>query len=699
MAQFFDIRPNLVGDYDTWTLGAGASKVAAVDPLSPIAHDDNASYIAVATPTVTRQSFKMGQRPEMFTVSAVKGYARWRSLNNYNAAQTLRLFARINTTDSADLVLTGAGDAVGNWTDGQDGRDFGTLPRPGGGSFSVSDLMDSTLQIGCYVSSYAAGVVDVWVTSLWIRVYYVPVPSRTSDSRLRASRYVLMNGRGPGEFSLVTTPEVGCDIPLLDPFTLTHKQWPASNGLGATTDPWTRPVLIATRRETMPELDRTKLTGYVASGFLVSFYESGHSAKSASVFADGVMRIDGGNTRTFSRDSKAWVEDPGGGEVREVGDDLERYDTRGLLLENASTNYLRRSSFINGTTGLILVNANGGGQGTVAVDTTDLLFDPAVTANSMKITALTVPQATDLGFSTASTLNAVPANQDCAFSLDYKNDTGGSLELQLQRSVDSFYYDPTIPGWRAAVTTLTLPVSTSKTRYRLANIDIGTNATTITARLIQLAGATAADQIDHVYHMQFESVPWVTGRIVTTTASVTRDTESLRISNNTGVRAWYGQRGTAYFKFFPDFDASVMNAYAGFPNWFTLEYDANNYWKFLYDGSTGSLARFEVRAAGTTYAAWAPYTPVAYDPDGTWLTIRWTSDRGEWGLPPYTLSVFVDGVKGTDVSLPALPTETATSNLYIGGNDVDWAANGAMRYIRFVPRVHSDDEVARHTAA
>lgn len=682
--------------YDTWTANTG-TKAVAVDPGNPIVHDDDAIYVFRASPDTPRnQGFLLGARPQIQTLSTVEGFIRGRSNNNYSASQQLNVFARLRGVDGAALILTGLGTALGAYTEGT-----GTLPRPGGGTWTVTDIMDSTLELVFGISVWAGGVTEYRVTSAGIPIGFVGVPQKTGQVILRLSREVRMYRKGVGQFEIVGPPDKVCDPELLDFFHVSHRMIPAADGNGAGVKKWQRALFVATRAEIDPMADLGRIFGYDPRSFLTTFWESGHTNKSANAFGDGVLRLDAGCTRTFKRDSKVWIES-NDGYVDELGDDLYPYDRQGLLIENYSENNVRRSSFVSGTTGLTLVNANGGGQGTVAVDTSVLKFRSTVSPNSLKITALGSPQASDLGFTAVT--ETIPANTAGSVSIDYQNTSGGTLEFQLTRNVDGFYYDPADGTWDVGVVTITLPVVLDwhepDQRYRLEGVNVGGTNTALTFHLIQLNGATAPSQADHVAHMQFEPIPWVTSRIVANGSTVTRAAQSLQVSNDAGKRAWFGQHGTAYIKLFSEFSAATMNAAAGFPNYLTLQHSAGHYWKLFYNGFAGSRLDLEVKAGFDATAAHAPFVPIAWDQDGVWVTIRWTSDQGELDLPPYTVSVFVNGAKGTDTILPAgLPTEAATSTLYIGGNDVDWAANAAMRGIWFTPRVHSDDEILRRVNA
>ncbi len=126
---------------------------------------------------------------------------------------------------------------------------------------------------------------------------------------------------------------------------------------------------------------------------------------------------------------------------------------------------------------------------------------------------------------------------------------------------------------------------------------------------------------------------------------------------------------------------------------FQAYYDADNHQQFYYSNAAGQwIYRHKVNA--TTYTA----TKTASVTRGTTYSLgaRWTSEEGELGLSNYTLSVFVDGVKGTDVTAGAAPTTTATADLDIGKiAALDGWIDGYLRQIDSVPYVLTDEEMAR----
>jgi hypothetical protein len=111
-----------------------------------------------------------------------------------------------------------------------------------------------------------------------------------------------------------------------------------------------------------------------------------------------------------------------------------------------------------------------------------------------------------------------------------------------------------------------------------------------------------------------------------------------------------------------------------------------------YDASAGAWV-FERKVGASTYTA----SKTASVTRGTTYAIasRWTGVEAELGLTAYTVSVFVDGVKGTDAT-SAAPTFTSPEVLY-RGSDSSFAKhiNAAVREVRILPYAPTDEEIAR----
>jgi hypothetical protein len=219
---------------------------------------------------------------------------------------------------------------------------------------------------------------------------------------------------------------------------------------------------------------------------------------------------------------------------------------------------------------------------------------------------------------------------------------------------------------------------------------VGAAATTLSVLVGQPAGGTAG-RVDHVYHLQVEDERWASSPIVTDSAIVSREADLLRYPNNTGARNWLADKGTVWCEVIPQWTTGADVAGKTFVI-YAVRYDSSNYFRFLYDGTSGEL-RFEVRAAGalaTASKAWSAARGVP-----AVLAARWTSDSQELGLTARTVSVFVDGVKGTDALAVAAPTESAAANLDFGSDAGANNFNGVIRRTLVAQDVFSDIEIAR----
>src|SRR5947207_13093677 len=128
----FDIRPASVSTtYDTWTLGAGASKLIAVDPTVAFVDDDITTYLASpaagAGSPGTKQGFVMGTRPEIATATQVDAIFRQEVDGAVGGTPILGAFIRLGGVDGSALGM----NIVSAWT-----TTSITLSRPGGGAWS-----------------------------------------------------------------------------------------------------------------------------------------------------------------------------------------------------------------------------------------------------------------------------------------------------------------------------------------------------------------------------------------------------------------------------------------------------------------------------------------------------------------------------------------------------------------------------------
>ncbi|MGE0454452.1 MAG: hypothetical protein AB7O37_20610 [Vicinamibacteria bacterium] len=153
------IRPSASGSLgDAWSLGAGGSKAAAVDPGDPVSHDDGSTYIAVgaAPGGANLQSFYMNTGvPLMVDVLNVDFFVRGGMASAGVEALSGQLFRAgtggVSPSSTAAYYST-----------------FSSLAyaRPGGGAWVKDDFAVNNIQARVSVptdSALAARVTSIWV--------------------------------------------------------------------------------------------------------------------------------------------------------------------------------------------------------------------------------------------------------------------------------------------------------------------------------------------------------------------------------------------------------------------------------------------------------------------------------------------------------------------------------------------------------
>ena len=225
------------------------------------------------------------------------------------------------------------------------------------------------------------------------------------------------------------------------------------------------------------------------------------------------------------------------------------------------------------------------------------------------------------------------------------------------------------------------------TRWLSKVIDVGAGTPTLTPSIVHRT-ADASGTISHAYHLQIELGRSATSRIITQAAAVTRDEDSLKIENFTGKLVYDPARLTGYVEVIPNFNSAdlaagqvldIVQAFKDVNNYDWLYYD-QFYGSFMFKRIVGGVSYFAVKVQALTRGT-------AYR-----LGFRATGADAEEDLAAFTISIFVDGVKGTDAVPGATWTPGASEYLYIGGAGVSgW--DGLIRQLVIRPFVFSDDEM------
>ena len=272
-------------------------------------------------------------------------------------------------------------------------------------------------------------------------------------------------------------------------------------------------------------------------------------------------------------------------------------------------------------------------------------------------------------------------------SIWHKDDDITALTWTLQRSTDSFYWNDTTAAWGAAATQNALPVRAAAAQDQSKPIVLSAAAQTLT---LTFFAEGIADQNNHLYEAQLEDGRYATSAIVTTGAVVTREPDLLQI-DNAGNVTWPVEQGTAGVTFVPEFSTD-----ANLPDSMLLdvtdEGDGFAWDRVFYRNSTGEMV-FQRNDGDNTFEAVKAVTLTR----GVSVRVaaRWTGPEEEFGLAQNTLSIFVNGVKGTDdVADTGSP---GGSWLRIGwkqdtGDPEDFAG-GNLSHVTVSPFVLADEEI------
>jgi hypothetical protein len=675
------LYPNaIVTDNANWTLTGAATKNEAIDDLW--GNHDITSYI---------QSDDDAQR-------IVFGFDNMPSSVVVNFVELHIVAARIESGRTFANAYIGIQNASG--TDGTQAsfsfttdvytHHFSTHGEDPSGSAWTETLVNNLR--GWITPSLNSGAPDfVRLTSMYLDVDYVATPVKIGTVRDVLSRY-LLTFRRPTSVVEVLAPLRYADVEIGDTIRLSHFA-----GENTATEGWGYDVWdgrLCAVLGTSIDLDNmnVRLRLLDLRDCLLSFWDTGISEEAPSAFGQGVARLDPGATRTFTRASNAWIENAAVAaqnsiQIAQIGEDIEKQAADGLLIEAAGTNEQIQSSFANAETGWTSAGEGSNGSA-IAVDTSDLLFEDTVSGNSIKFTAGSPIHVADLTFIGTAT-SSITANSIVRASFDHKDDSGSPLYYAIQRGSSDYYRDSD-QTWQGALTWNAMTAATTPHRHISKQIDIGTNNRTLQATLGIPTATGVAGQINHLYHVQIELGDYATSRILTSTATVTRSTDSLVVSNDHPIRTWPVEQGTFFFQFIPEWSEADLAAEV--KELFRAYYDDNNIDRIEYSAASNVLV-FIRRVAGVDYTSSVAYTAVR----GTAVSVaaRWCGAEGEHDLTAYTISVFADGVKGTDATAVPFASLPAGASLYVGQDQLGTSnADGWFKHMKITPLVLTDDEIA-----
>jgi hypothetical protein len=518
-------------------------------------------------------------------------------------------------------------------------------------------------------------------TTVFVRVVYDPVEEKVTPARLLASMILRIRRRAPRILEVTVPLRVALDVDFLQDVAFSDFRYPTTGGGGLGTKSYERGVFRILGIDIDPMQMTGKLTLLEMRRLMVSLWDVGRAVRSQAEDLDSIARLST-QPYEFRRNSVAWGEDPESGLIRKVGVGQLKALQGGTLFEGHSNNIVKNSNFNQG----VATTWGGVGSPTIEADTGDLFFDASETEQSMKVT---VPSSPTAGGDGASQTTNTIANAISRLSIDRKSDTADDLFFRLQRSNDSQFFNDSTGGWGASSVDNSMGQTTVAGRFISKQIPAPGASTTY---VIEVFGKTG-DQVFHVYQVQIEQNDFATSRIVTQGVAVTREPDLLKIGNSDAFpRTLHPERYTYRTLFTAEWDSADL-ASGAIKRIYRVAWDASNEESLYYDGDNGRFV-LERILASTSYKAFKSHTVVR----GTQVLIaaRATSGEGELELSDYTLSVLVDGVKGTDASPGGAPTLPSAAELVFGqkGDDTE-ALDGFLEAWEISPFVLKDAECGR----
>ena len=537
-----------------------------------------------------------------------------------------------------------------------------TLIAPTGGwtpavvsqcEFGFMDVQDSP----------TAGVFSIDLFEVYVD--YQGSGLRIENAREVASRAMLL-GRRP-----VPTVDFDAGLALADVLpgqiiSLSHEEGLSPAG-GWGPNAWERRPLMALGSTVDPKMrTQIKALDVMQYQYLRSLWRTLRTREAVGADEQGVIKLDCGAQSEFLRDSAAFGQAAPDGVWKRAEKNVERIGLEGLRMEPERINAQPYSSFRNGyASGGFYVLSIGAGSA-VDNDSTVLWFDPAEGIRySLRITAGT-GATTVTGTATTATYYA--ANTKIVVSVYHLEDTSTQiLALRIIRADGKFWRDSD-STWQAGSTDNPIASSLTREVWRSKIIDVGAAATSL--QLVYVTNVAAPGKKTWIFHGQHEAGESASSPIETVDATpVTRAGETLRLYTSNPPHVWPLERGVAWCDFIADWNSADLTS--GNRELLSVAHGGSDSSALRYSHAAG-VVRFFLVVGGVTYSASLTMAVVR----GTKYRAiaRWCSALGEWGLAPYTISVWAGPVtgsvaaltKGTDAVASGASVPLATRSLYIG---------------------------------
>ena len=617
---------------------------------------------------------------------------------------------------------------LGTWTVNPDSGTGWALADFAAGTFKAGIEAGGVAegQAGNGVPPTTGGSSASWdVAQVWLELTTTPTSTFVEPMRVLASRKLRLVRSGLRRVSITLRPDAPAITPLQKCY-LSHPFYPAADGGGAPeTAPGAAQLLPLTVEDRLEPPTRV-VEALDLSELGCQWWSPYRTDLGATDEHNGIARIDpGSGLPVVTRAQGGWVHRPGDYLMRDAASGVQRITPWGLRIEGGNYYWGNLDNvFSRGGPGTTFTSwtQTTAGTGAITESTSSYLLDVAGYRRSCVCTQGS-PYAGNAAY-VYQVWTGFLANYRVRVCIKFSMLTGspGNVSFILRRSVDGKDWDVG-NTWVAASfwnkcsdSGGSLYKVGSHYEYWSDDINVGAGATNLTLYVgyVQENSASVALHAASIVH---NGTSTVLRRefLATTSAAIQQVGDAVDIVNSSTYCAWYAERGTVLVGFLPSWShadlpdgatkyiISARHQVAAPLERESLYYERTNSttgaWKFKRNragGASVTTASFATSAGAGTLPTYL--TPVK-------LAVRWTSDKGELGLPNFTLSVFVNGVKGTDAAAAGWCVwNQADSYIALGrlesttmgtSGTEDLFADGTLFDLEIRRRVLTDGEIAR----
>ena len=408
---------------------------------------------------------------------------------------------------------------------------------------------------------------------------------------------------------------------------------------------------------------------------------------------DGLAQIGQGASKTFERNMPGWLQQSDG-MLAEVGAGLEKMNHQGFLSEGPRKNLLLNSNFAGGLTSVWTDQSAGGGSN--AAETDALLFvDSVAYPRVLKLTSGTADS-----WHEQASISVLSADGNHRIQIWHKElATGYTLSWALQRDSDTQWWNDSTKAWQTTKVWNDLSTITEWGVHYSNPITVSGNQDW-KLQVGQQGGIGGAEilvgQVD-VQNTHLACSPLVTS----STEAFTGTGDSLKyiVEDDAARQVIYAKRNTARVTLVANQNAADLEDGDILPIFYgQFGSNTNNYLHAYYEKPSSGNARFvyEMQRSGSSDAkAFQEIDMVrgtSYE-----LAFRLTDNSGEeLGLRARTLSVLVDGVRGTDARASGdLSTTEGDTELWWGYSNLtdSLRCNNVLADADVSQRVLPDEEI------